>query len=119
MKNAVILVITFLAPLLMAQGNNDDEFHHSTKNQWEHMTVHGCISQLSGYYILRHTDVGSPYVLDSTSEVNFDEYVGQRVEVVGSESSKLSSSKKSPFRLPTTIIVHSIRSFLNSKRCTH
>lgn len=119
MKNAVVLVIMLLAPLLMAQKNTDDEFHHPTKNQWEHVTVHGCINRLSGYYILRHTDVGSPYLLDSTSEVNFDQYVGQHVEILGSESSKLSSSKKSPFKLPTTMIVHSISSVLNSKRCTH
>ena len=119
MKSAVVFVITFLAPLLMAQRNYDHEIHHPAKNQWERMTVHGCISRLSGYYILRHTDVGSPYLLDSTSEVNFDEYVGQHVEVVGSESSKLSSSKKSPFRLPTTMLVHSISFVLNSKRCTH
>ena|SRR5690348_5521180 len=94
MKNAATFGMIFVATLLTAQPNDDNGFQHSSKNQWEHMTIHGCISRLSGYYILRHTEVGSPYVLDSTSEMNFDQYVGQCVEIVGTESSSMSSSKR-------------------------
>jgi hypothetical protein len=39
MKNAATFGMIFVATFLTAQPNDDNGFQHSSKNQWEHMTI--------------------------------------------------------------------------------
>jgi hypothetical protein len=119
MSKGSVIVVLFVGACLMAQLN-DDESQRLPADRKQHFTVHGCLRRPSiGDYFLVHSDVGKIYELDSTHEIEFDDYMGQRVEIIGTESPSLSSSKRSSFRVarPLTIMVDSIRTV--SKRCKH
>jgi hypothetical protein len=119
MSKGSVIVAFFVGAYLMAQVNENESQRLPADGQHQ-FTVHGCLRRPSiGDYFLVHSDVGKIYELDSTREIEFDDYMGQRVEVIGTESPGLSSSKRSSFRLarPLTIMVDSIRTV--SKRCKH
>jgi hypothetical protein len=119
MSKGSVIVALFVGACLMAQVN-EDESQRLPADGKHQFTVHGCLRRPSvGDYFLVHSDVGKIYELDSTREIEFDDYMGQRVEVIGTESPGLSSSKRSSFRVarPLTIMVDSIRTV--SKRCKH
>ena len=113
MMKAVVFVVLFLASLLMAQVN-EGENQRPPKSQEGQLTAH-CVSRSSGYYILMQS--GNSYVLETNRKIDVGHYLGQQVEVTGSERATLSTSSSRRGAPPLTIMVDSINTI--SKRCTH
>jgi hypothetical protein len=114
MMKAVVFVVLFLASLLMAQVN-EGENQRPPKSQKGQLTAQGCVSRSSGYYIL--TQSGNSYVLEANRKIDVGHYLGQQVEVTGSERATLSTSSSRRGAPALTIMVDSINTI--SKRCTH
>jgi hypothetical protein len=56
------------------------------------VTVQGCVSRSSGDYILIKQDPGMTYELQASGKTKLRNYLGQQVEVIGTESPSLSTS---------------------------
>jgi hypothetical protein len=127
MKKRVVaaFVLLVVASCLMAKANQDqsdqDESEHPSKAQTGQVTVQGCVSHSnSGHYILTESR-GHSYVLHASGNINIGQYIGQQVEVAGSESPTFSTSStatRSGAASPAvTIMLDSINTI--SKRCAH
>ena len=80
------------------------------------VTVQGCVTRSSGDYLLIKQDPGVSYELQSTGKIRLKNYLGQRVEVTGDQSSTLaSSSDASRAASPVTITIRSIKTI--DKEC--
>lgn len=64
----------------------------SSKPSKEEITVQGCVSRSNGDYILIKLDPAMTYELQATNKIKLRQYLGQRVEVVGTESPSMSTS---------------------------
>ncbi len=92
----------------MAQANLKDEK--------EQVTVQGCVSRLSGDFILMQVDPGNSYVLHSLNHVKLGHYLGRQVKVTGTKSPTLNDSSDTGKSVPPiTITVNSISTV--SKEC--
>lgn len=114
MMKAVVFVVLFAVSLLMAQVN-EGESQRPPKSQKGQLTTQGCVSRSSGYYILMQS--GNSYALEASRKIDFGHYLGQQVEVSGSERATLSTSSSRRGAPALTIVVDSINTI--SKRCTH
>jgi hypothetical protein len=96
-------------PNAMSQGNSTD-----SKGP---ITVQGCVSRSSGDYILMKQDPGVAYELQATGKIKLSRYLGQQVEVTGSQSPTMSTSSDASRRsaAPVTITIASIKTI--SKEC--
>jgi hypothetical protein len=98
-------------------NNNAQQDVKDAKGQ---MTVRGCVSRSSGDYTLVKQNPAMTYELQGSHGVKLRDYLGQRVEVTGTESTTLSSSSdamnKTGSAAPTTLTVTSIRTI--DKDCT-
>ncbi len=103
---------------LLAQDS--DAGQHKAKDSKGQVTVAGCVGRFSGDYILTKQDPGVTYQLQATGKIRLRRYVGQRVEVVGSESPTLSTSSdamtKTGSASPVTLTITSIKTL--NKECT-
>jgi len=117
-KKTAVFVLLFMVVSLAAQANQESQ--QPPKWQKGRVTVQGCINRSSGRYILMQSE-GNSYVLEVTRKINVDHYLGQQVEVTGSETPTLgtssSSMKPAGASPPVTIMVDSIH--VVAKRCTH
>jgi hypothetical protein len=122
MKKTILLVLVIWASVLMAQESNapsgpspDNSTH--AKGQ---TTVQGCVGRSSGDYILTKQDPGMTYELKATGKTKLRRYLGQRVEVVGTESPSLSTSSDTSARSGSpssvTLTITSIKTI--DKECT-
>jgi hypothetical protein len=75
---------------LLAQDNNPSQQNSKASKGQE--TIQGCVSRSSGDYILIKQDPGMTYELQSTGKIKLRHYLGQRVEVIGTESPSMSTS---------------------------
>jgi hypothetical protein len=92
----------------MGQGNSKD-----TKGQ---VTVQGCVSRSSGDYVLIKQDPGITYELQATGKTKLSRYLGQRVQVTGTQSPSLStSSDAARAQSPVTLTISSIKTI--DKEC--
>jgi hypothetical protein len=108
MKQTTMVLLLFVGGLLMAQAN--------PKGQQGQVTVQGCVSRLSGDYVLTQIDPGNTYVLHSSNHIRLAHYLGQQVEVTGTKSPTLNDSADSARSAPpVTITVNSISTV--SKEC--
>jgi hypothetical protein len=114
MAKAVVLVTFFLVSMLMAQVN-EGENQRPRKGQNGQLTAQGCVSRSSGYYILMQS--GNSYALEARRNLDFGHYLGQQVEVTGSERATLSTSSSRRGAPSLTIVVDSINTI--SKHCTY
>jgi hypothetical protein len=73
-----------------AQDSNPSQ--RPTKHSKQPITVQGCVSRSSGDYILFKQDPGMTYELQATGKMKLRNYLGQQVEVTGTESASLSTS---------------------------
>lgn len=82
--------------------------------------MQGCVGRFSGDYILSKQDPGVTYQLQATGKIKLRKYLGQRVEVTGSEAPTMSTSSdalnRSGSASPVTILIDSIKTV--SKECT-
>ncbi len=112
MKSMMVLLATVLAAgLVMAQTNAGQ-----TSSD---VTVRGCVSMSAAHFVLVQTDPGNTYQLEPTADISFDAYLGQQVEVSGSEATSLGSTSDlgrpgSPS--PVTVKAKSVRKIAD--RCT-
>jgi hypothetical protein len=77
--------------ILLAQDNNTMSSDTSKASKGQE-TIQGCVSRSSGDYILIKQDPGMTYELQSTRKIKLHRYLGQRVEVIGTESPSMSTS---------------------------
>jgi hypothetical protein len=108
---SVLTAVFLLSGWLVAQSSP----HQPTAPAGQ-VTVQGCVTRLSGDFVLTQTDPGNTYVLHAAHNVKLAKYLGQQVKIVGSKSSTLSDSSDSARATsPVTITVSSISTV--SKEC--
>ncbi|HXM68752.1 MAG TPA: hypothetical protein VN911_18640 [Candidatus Acidoferrum sp.] len=114
MKTAWFAIVLLAGSFLLAQesypANNNRQEVKDSNGQ---VTVRGCVSRSSGDYTLIKQNPPMTYELQGSHGVKLRNYLGQRVEVTGTESPTMSSSSdamnKTGSAAPTTITVSSIR----------
>jgi len=116
MKKATVLMRLFVVGLLMAQANQAQS-QATPKNKEGKVTVQGCVSRAAGDFILMQSDPANSFVLEPTRKIKLEPYLGQQVEVTGTESPTMSTSSNFRRRAgsPVTIVVDSINTV--SRRC--
>jgi hypothetical protein len=120
MKN-ILAVLLLLSSLLLAQQSNPSATSQPTsKDAKGQVTVQGCVGKFSGDYILTKQDPAITYELQATGKTKLRHYLGQRVEVTGTEAPSMSSSSdalnKTGSASPVTITITSIKTI--SQECT-
>jgi hypothetical protein len=92
MKN-IWVVLLLLSSLLLAQESNPSATSQpKSKDAKGQVTIQGCVGKFSGDYILTKQDPGITYELQATGKTKLRHYLGQRVEVTGTEAPSMSSS---------------------------
>jgi hypothetical protein len=120
MKN-ILAVLLLLSSLLLAQESNPSATSQpKSKDAKGQVTIQGCVGKFSGDYILTKQDPGITYELQATGKTKLRHYLGQRVEVTGTEAPSMSSSSdaltKTGSASPVTITITSIKTI--SQECT-
>ncbi|MGA9980257.1 MAG: hypothetical protein WBQ08_16685 [Candidatus Sulfotelmatobacter sp.] len=115
---ALLLSSSFL--LAHAQDTNPSKTApHTSKDAKEQVTVQGCVTRSSGDYILIRQDPGMTYELQPTGKTKLRRYLGQRVEVTGTESPSMSTSSDAMARMGSpasvTLTITSIKTI--EKEC--
>jgi len=86
----------------------------------DEITVRGCVAKLNTDYILTQPDQGNSYQLQGSRKLRLRTYLGQQVEVTGTESPSMSTSSDFLARTgsasPVTINITSIKTI--DKRCS-
>ena len=83
-------VLLLFGSFVRAQDSNPgDSSQHKSKDPKGQMTVQGCLSRSTGDYILTKQDPGLTYELQATGKIKLRRYLGQQVEVTGTESPTL------------------------------
>jgi len=116
-----LFILLLSSSFLAAQGSNSSAAgEHQSKNAKGEVTVQGCVGRFGGDYILSKQDPGVTYQLQATGKIKLRTYLGQRVEVTGSEAPTMSTSSdalnRSGSASPVTILITSIKTI--SKECT-
>jgi hypothetical protein len=116
MKATIVFTALLVGGWLIAQSSAD-QGQHAPKEQKGQVTVQGCVSRSSGDFILMQTDPANSYVLQSSRKIKLDHYLGQQVQVTGTESPTMSNSSNFKRRpgSQVTITVDSINTI--SKKC--
>ena len=112
-------ILSFLLLLwggfLFAQNPNTDQ-NSKSKDQ---ITVQGCVSRESGDYILIRQNPAVTYELQAAGKTKLKNYLGQLVEVTGTQSPSLSTSSDTSARSGSpssvTLTVSSIKTI--AKEC--
>jgi hypothetical protein len=116
MKCIALLLLLMSGSFGLAQATNSDQ---PGNNQNGQVTVRGCVSKSAGDYILMQADAGNSYELQGTDKIKLRSYLGQRVEVRGTQSPTMATSSDEGDRegagSPVTITVSSIKTL--SKEC--
>jgi hypothetical protein len=78
---------------LLAQDSNPSKpSQHKAKDSKGQVTVQGCVGRATGDYILMKQDPAMTYELQATGKMRLSRYLGQQVEVTGTESPSMSTS---------------------------
>jgi hypothetical protein len=85
---AFLLVGSIVAQASAPAGSSQQPAKHFKQP----VTIQGCVSRSSGDYILFKQDPGVSYELQATGKMKLRNYLGQQVEVNGTESPSLSTS---------------------------
>jgi hypothetical protein len=113
MNKLCVAVLLLSGSLVLAQNNAPaDNSHQDTKDAKGQVTVRGCVSRSNGDFTLMKTNPGVTYELHGRHGIKLAHYLGQRVEVTGSESPSLATSSDSMTRTnasPVTLTVTSIK----------
>ena len=107
--------------LLLAQdstpANNSQQKSKASKGE---ITVQGCVGRSSGDYVLTKQNPAMTYELQATGKTRLRQYLGQRVEVTGTEGPTMSTSSdamnKTGSASSVTLTITSIRTI--NKECT-
>jgi hypothetical protein len=120
MKRTMLFALLLSSSFLLAQaGNSSSAGKDTSKPAKGQVTVQGCVSRSSGDYILMKQDPAVTYELQPTGKLRLRHYLGQRVEVTGSEVPSMSTSSDALTRTgapaASTLIVDSIKTL--QKEC--
>ncbi|MGD0509247.1 MAG: hypothetical protein ABSA27_15705 [Terriglobales bacterium] len=114
---ALLLSGSFLLAQNSSPSNMNQQNAKDSKGQ---VTVQGCVSRSSGDYILMKQDPGVTYELQAANKIKLSKYLGQRVEVIGTESPSMSTSSDTSARAgspsPVTLTITSIKTI--EKECS-
>ena len=103
---------------LLAQNSSPSP--HKSKDSKGEVTIQGCVSRFSGDYILTKQDPGMTYELQATGKIKLRKYLGQRVEVTGTESPSMMTSSDAMTRVgapsSVTLTITSIKTL--EKECS-
>jgi len=102
------VVLLFSFGFLLAQDSNPSP--HNSKDSKGQLTVQGCVTRSSGDYVLIKQDPGMTYELQATGKIKFHRYLGQRVEVTGTESPSMSTSSDAMARMPSSSVTLTVAS---------
>ncbi len=86
------IVLLFAGTVVAQESIPDNPSQHPAKHSKQTLTVKGCVSRSNGDYILFQQDPGMTYELQATGKTKLRKYLGQQVEVTGTESPSLSTS---------------------------
>jgi hypothetical protein len=100
--------------LLLAQdsapANTNQQAAKDSKGQ---VTIRGCVSRSNGDYTLMKQDPAITYQLQGSHKIRLGHYLGQRVEVTGSESPTMATSSDAMNKVgsaaPITLTITSIK----------
>jgi hypothetical protein len=112
MRKMWIAMLLLCGSCLLAQDNsaNSDKPMKDANGQ---VTIQGCVSRSNGDYTLMKTDPAVTYELQGSHKIKLRHYLGQRVEVTGSQGPTMSSSSDAMAKMgsaaPVTLTVTSIR----------
>jgi hypothetical protein len=113
-------VLVLSGSVLLAQDSNSNTSKQNSKASKGDVTVQGCVGRFSGDYILTKQQPAITYELQATGKIKLRQYLGQRVEVTGSEAPSMSTSSdaltKTGSASAVTITISSIKTI--SKECT-
>jgi hypothetical protein len=114
-------VLLLSSSFLLAQDSNPDTAsQHKSKSSKEEITLQGCVGRSSGDYVLTKQNPAITYELQATGKTRLRQYLGQRVEVTGTESPSLSTSSdaltKTGSASSVTLTITSIKTI--AKQCT-
>jgi hypothetical protein len=119
MTPLILALLLLSASFVVAQDNKPADSQNSAADK-NSITVQGCISRLSGDYILMKQDPAVTYELQATGKIRLRNYLGQRVEVTGVRFPTMSTSSdvltKTGSAAPVTINIKSIKAI--SKECS-
>jgi hypothetical protein len=120
MKKVWFVLLLFSSSFLVAQDSNSSSMSQSnSKAPKGEVTVQGCVGRASGDFVLIKQDPGMTYELQATGKTKLRHYLGQRVEVTGTESPSLSTSSdalaKGGGPSPVTLTISSIKTI--DKEC--
>ena len=111
---------TLLAGLSLAlQATSQTANSDQTPKQKDQVTVTGCVARQNGDYILVQADQGNSFQLERSGKLHFKHYLGQEVEVTGTEHPSMATSSdflaRSGPGSPVTIHVTEIKTV--AERC--
>jgi len=114
MKKLLFVTLLLSGSLLPARdstsANTDQQGSKDSKGQ---VTIRGCVSRSNGDYTLMKENPGITYELQATGKTRLKHYLGQRVEVTGTEGPTMSSSSDATNKIgsaaPVTLTITSIR----------
>jgi len=117
----LLCALVLLGSLLLAQDNAPANTNQQSGNDSKgQVTMRGCVSRSNGDYILMKQDPAVSYELQGTHKIRLRHYLGQRVEVTGSESPTMASSSDAMNKIgsaaPVTLTVTSIKTL--DKSCS-
>ena len=120
MRRVWFAMLLLTGSLMVAQDYPASTNKQESKDSKGQVTLTGCVSRSSGDYVLIKQNPPVTYELQGSHKIRLKNYLGQRVEVTGSESPTMSSSSdamnKTGSAAPVTLNVTSIRSI--DKECT-
>jgi len=113
--------LLFSGSFLLAQNSNpSNSSQHDSKVPKGQITVQGCVGRSSGDYILIKQDPAMTYELQATGKMKLRRYLGQQVEVTGTESPSMSTSSDAIARMGSpasvTLTITSIKTI--EKECS-
>jgi len=120
MKKMWVVLLLLSSSLLAQESNSSATRQPKSKDAKGQVTVQGCVGKFSGDYILTKQDPAITYQLQATGKTRLRNYLGQRVEVTGTEAPSMSTSSDALTRTgsasPVTITITSIKTI--AKQCT-
>lgn len=111
---ALLRILLLSSSLLLAQESHPaSATQQNAKDSKAQVTLQGCVSRSGGDYTLTKQNPAMTYELQGTHKIRLSRYLGQRVEVTGSESPTMSTSSdamnKTGSAAPVTLTITSIK----------
>jgi len=124
MKITLLLLLLCAGISVTAQATNANppnaDQNHASQKAKDQITVRGCLGRSNTDYILTQPEQGNSYELERSRKLRLGPYLGQEIEVTGSEYPSMSTSSDFLARTgsasPVTIRVTAIKTI--QKRCS-